>query len=105
MLEIPEAKVISTQMNGTIAGKTIRRVQANASPHKFAFFTGDPAGYDALFAGREVTGAEPLAGQIEIAAGEMRLVLSDGVNPRYFASGESGPEKHQLHIEFSDGWH
>lgn len=103
MIELPEAKVISEQLSKTIAGKTIRRVQANTSPHKFAFFTGDPAGYDALFAGKELTGAEPLAGQIELSAGEMRLVLSDGVNPRYFAPGEPGPDKHQLRIEFTDG--
>lgn len=102
MLEIPEAKVVSDQLSKTIVGKTIRRVTANASPHKFAFFTGDPAGYDELFAGREITSAEPLAGQIELTAGDLKLVLSDGVNLRYFAIPEQKPEKHQLRIDFDD---
>lgn len=102
MLELPEAKVTSGQLSGTIVGKTIRMVEANKSPHKFAFFSGDPAAYHGLLVGRQVTAAEPLAGQIEISAGNMRLVLSDGVNLRYFAGGENGPGKHQLRIEFDD---
>lgn len=103
MIEIPEAKVFADQLSKMVVGKTIRGVEANSSPHKFAFFTGDPAGYHDLLAGKEITAAEPLAGQIEISAGDMRLVLSDGVNPRYFTPGEKGPEKHQLRIDFDDG--
>lgn len=103
MLELPEAKVISGQLSEIIVGKTIRMVEANQSSHKFAFFSGDPAAYHGLLAGKQVTAAEPLAGQIEISAGKMRLVFSDGVNLRYFAAGEKGPDKHQLRIEFDDG--
>lgn len=43
MLEIPEAKVIAGQLSDSIVGKTIIKVEANTSPHKFAFFSGDPA--------------------------------------------------------------
>ena len=43
MLELPEAKVIVGQLTRTIVGKTIIKVEANTSPHKFAFFSGDPA--------------------------------------------------------------
>ena len=38
MLELPEAKVIAGQLTRTIVGKTIVKVEANVSSHKFAFF-------------------------------------------------------------------
>ncbi len=36
MLELPEAKVISVQLQKTVCNKTIQEVTMNASPHKFA---------------------------------------------------------------------
>ena len=45
MLELPEAKVIFGQLTRTIVGKTIVKVEANTSSHKFAFFSGDLAAY------------------------------------------------------------
>ena len=43
MLELPECVVIAGQMNETIQGRTITEAVAGHSPHKFAFFNGDPA--------------------------------------------------------------
>ncbi len=43
MLEIPECKNAAVQLNQTIKGKVIRKVLANSSPHRFAFYFGDPA--------------------------------------------------------------
>ena len=43
MLEIPEAAVISQQLNETICGKKIMKVIASQSPHKFAWYFGDPS--------------------------------------------------------------
>ncbi len=103
MLELPEAKVISGQLSDTVVGKTIRMVEANKSPHKFAFFSGDLAAYHNLLAGKQVTAAEPLVGQIEISAGNVRLAFSDGVNLRFFPAGVKAPDKHQLRIELDDG--
>ncbi len=48
MLEIPEVIVLSDQLNQTVAGKKIEQVVAGSSPHKFAWFFGDPSGYDEL---------------------------------------------------------
>lgn len=103
MLEIPESRVISAQLSQTITGKTIQKVAANTSAHKFTFYTGDPESYSALLVGKKVEAVAPLAGQIEISAGDMKLVFSDGVNVRYFSPGDSAPEKHQLRLDFQDG--
>ena len=42
MLEIPESYVIVNQLNNTIRGKKITYVQANQSPHSFAWYYGNP---------------------------------------------------------------
>lgn len=102
MLEIPESFTVSGQMNQTVKGKTIRNVFANSFPHKFAFFFGDPSGYHSLLSGKRIDGAHAVAAQIEIEAGNARILLSDGVNARFFAPGEAAPAKHQLLIEFDD---
>lgn len=103
MLEIPESYVIAGQLRSTVLGKIMRRVAANSSPHKLAFYTGDPAEYPARLEGKKILAAAAYAGQIEIEAEEMRLSFSDGVNLRYLAAGQPLPVKHQLWIEFDDG--
>lgn len=102
MLEIPESHTISRQLDETIKGKTILNVCANSFPHKFAFFFGDPAGYHSLLSEKRINGAHAVAGQIEIAAQDARILLADGVNVRFLAPGETVPSKHQLLIEFDD---
>lgn len=103
MLEIPESQVIARQLQQTVTGRTVQSVEPNHSPHKFAFFHGDPAAYDGLLAGKRVDAAYALAGQIELSVENIRLVFSDGVNARFYSPDEALPEKHQLRIGFTDG--
>jgi len=102
MLEIPESNTIAEQINQNIAGKTIMNVYANQSPHKFAWFFGDPDAYQTLLCGKVIDKAEAISGMVEISADDCRIVFGDGVNVRYFDVGEKLPAKHQLHIEFED---
>ena len=103
MIELPEAVVLARQMTTTLAGKTISSVIAAQSPHKFAWYFGDPQRYGVLLNGKVIDRATNYGGQVEIAAGDARITFSDGVNLRYFASGEKTPAKHQLLLEFDDG--
>lgn len=103
MLEIPESNVLSRQLSETIKGKTVKNVYADKSPHKFAFYAGDPAGYDKLLKGKKIGRAKPVGGMVEIEAEDIRILLSDGASAHFFAQGEELPKKHQLHIEFDDG--
>jgi len=102
MLEIPEAIVIANQLNQTISGKRINNVIAASSPHKFAWYYGDPSEYHALLHGRKIEGALPCGGRIEINAEGAVMHFGDGVNLRFYGSGEKRPPKHQLLIEFED---
>jgi formamidopyrimidine-DNA glycosylase len=102
MLEIPESANLSRRIGETLSGKTIQNVKAAFSPHKFAWYSGDPENYHSLLSGKKITGAAPAGGMTEIFAEDCRIVFSDGVSARYFAPGSSLPKKHQLLIGFED---
>lgn len=105
MIELPETYVLAEQINRTLIGKTIQNATANASPHKFAWYSGDPAAYQQKLAGKTVISASPgtgytCGGNTEIVCGDMLLVISTPI--RYHAPGEKLPAKHQLWLEFED---
>jgi len=58
MMELPEAAVIARQITETLTGKRIASAVANASPHKFAWYSGDPAEYNDRLASQVIRGAE-----------------------------------------------
>jgi len=103
MLELPEAFVMSNQLKDALLGDVITRVLVNQSPHKFAWYFENPQVYESRLQGLPLTDVVPLAGQVEMQFGDMRLVLSDGVNIRLYDHQESVPNKHQLLIGFQSG--
>ncbi len=103
MLELPESLVISGQVSAALRGKRVTTARANESPHKFAWFFGDPEGYPALLKGRRIGGAKQAGGQIEIAAEGATILIGEGAAPRLYAPGTPPPAKRQLYIEFDDG--
>ena len=103
MIELPEAAVLAKQINETVIGKKIKNVVAAHTPHKLAWYFGDPQQYRGLLTGKVVSGATSYGGQLEVAAGKTKLVFSDGVNLRYYGKGAKLPDKHQLLLEFDDG--
>lgn len=52
MLELPEILTLTSQLKAAAAGKTVRRVLPPTKVHKFCWFSGDPASYDAAPRGR-----------------------------------------------------
>jgi formamidopyrimidine-DNA glycosylase len=101
VIELPEAAVIGRQVTDTLASKRIASAAANTSPHKFAWYTGDPAEYDARLRGKVIGSGKGVGGHIEFDAGDMTLSISAPI--RYHALGEKRPKKHQLLLEFEDG--
>ncbi len=100
MIELPEAAVLAKQINQTLTGKRIRQAIANQSPHKFAWYNGDPAEYNDRLAGKVLAGAQAFGGHVEIQAGDRLLVISTPI--RYHATNDPLPKKHQLLIGFDD---
>lgn len=91
MIEAPEACCLSEQLNRTVRGKRITNVFAQYTPHKFAWFYGNPKEYPERLTGKTIDKINPCGGMIEIEAGDMMLILTDGINLRYFTPGEKLP--------------
>ncbi len=103
MIELPESISLVRQLNETIKGKGIANVVANASPHKFAWLSGDSAYYNTLLQGKTVGESVAFGGKPEITVQDARIGFAEGIKLRYFAKGEAVPAKHQLLIELDDG--
>ena len=106
MIELPETYVLAEQINRTLVGKTIAAAAADTHHHAFAWYTGDPAGYNDKLAGRTVTSANPgtvhsCGGQVEIICEDMLLVISTPI--KYHEPGAKLPKSHQLLLTFADG--
>ena len=100
MIELPEAVVLAKQINKTLRGRQITQAIANQSPHRFAWYTGNPAEYNDRLAGRVIRGADAFGNHVEIELDDMVLVISTPI--RYHAEDEKPPRKHQLWLELDD---
>jgi formamidopyrimidine-DNA glycosylase len=102
VIELPEAEILSKQLTETIKGKRVVRVVAGLSPHKFAWYHGDPKDYDARLRGKTIGTAVARGGMVEIRAGDAVLLFGDGVVLKFHTRDEKRPQKHQLLLEFED---
>jgi formamidopyrimidine-DNA glycosylase len=102
MIELPEALNIAGQINDTIPGKRVASVIAVRTPHKLAWYYGEPQKYSDLLVGRTIGKANAYGGLVEIKAENADILLGDGAGIRFHSEGEPRPAKHQLLIEFDD---
>jgi formamidopyrimidine-DNA glycosylase len=104
MLEIPESKTISLQTDKTLVNKTIAEVITASSPHKYAFFSGDPAEYPGLLKGKHIKSTHGHGMFVDMHCDDdICISIGDGTNIRYYPSAEECPAKYQLLIKFDDG--
>jgi formamidopyrimidine-DNA glycosylase len=103
MMEIPESAVIARQINDTLVGGKISRVEAAQTPHKLAWYQGDPQNYPELLVGKVISEAYPLNGTLEFRAQDIFIALSESLKITLHPSGSVRPQKHQLLLEFDDG--
>ena len=102
-MDLPEAVNLARQLEETVSGKKITGVITEFSPHKFAFYYGDPKEYEVQLRGKTVKTVVAHGGFVEMHADDTVLLLSAGLILRYHAKGEAYPKKHQLLLEFDDG--
>jgi len=104
MIEIPESKTLSLQAGNNLAGKRITVVTPPTSPHKYAFFCGDPGEYPDLLKGRKIQSAEGHGMFVDIHCDEnVCITIGDGTNIRLCNPSEKRPAKNQLLLVFDDG--
>lgn len=103
MIEIPESHAYARQADDMLSGRTVTDVFNATHPHKFTWYTGDPAAYKSLFAGKKVLAATGYGAFVDLLLEDkVHIALSDGVNMRYRPAGADIPPKYQLLIAFDD---
>jgi formamidopyrimidine-DNA glycosylase len=103
MIELPEAVNLAKQLNATVSGKRIAGVTAAHTPHKLAWYYGEPGEFAGLLVGREVGPAGNYAGLVEIKVENTDILLGEDSWVRFHTESDSRPPKHQLLVEFEDG--
>jgi len=79
MIELPEAYVLAQQINETLAGKKIMNVTAAHTPHKFAWYHGDPQKYHGLLNSKTIDKAVSYGGLINTLTETEKKVLFDSI--------------------------
>jgi len=102
MIELPEALNIAGQINDTIHGKRIASVVVAQTPHKLAWYYGEPQKYSGILVGKTIEKANAYGGMVEIKAENTNILLGEGAGIRFHRKNEPRPAKHQLLIEFDD---
>lgn len=100
MIELPESYVLAKQINQVLKGKIIRNVEANHTPHAFAWYTGSPDEYQHKLFGKAITSADIYSGGVRIMAEDMIMLISTPM--KFHEKDEKIPQKHQLYIRFED---
>lgn len=103
MIEIPEAKILSFQLQEKLLGKRIIYVEANKSNHKFAWYFNDPLIYPSILNNEVIKNVIFYGGIIEIETELVRLCLAEGVSFQLINKDGNLPQKHQLLLAFDDG--
>ncbi|MDO5520962.1 MAG: DNA-formamidopyrimidine glycosylase family protein [bacterium] len=103
MIELPESNVIAAQITEYLKGKVIDEIEVGHSPHKFAFYKGEPEEYEDLLEGKTIKRAIHRGGLIEIQTEDSMMFLGDGAYPRYYKDPKKFPKKHQFMMKFEDG--
>ncbi|HSN94783.1 MAG TPA: zinc finger domain-containing protein [Anaerolineaceae bacterium] len=103
MIELLESNTLARQIHENLTGKTIKFVVAAQSPHKFAWYHGDPAEYPARLVAKSILSAEAHGMFVQVNTSGGTLLISDGVNLRWHPAAGPVPAKHQLLLEFEDG--
>ena len=100
---MPEAVTLAAQLHDTVRGSRVADVEVNHSPHKWAWFHGDPLTYADRLIGLSVKKATSNGGFVTLDLGPRRLVYAEGVSIRYHADDSTLPKNHQLLVTFEGG--
>ena len=105
MIELPEALVISRQMNEALAGKRIAYGNRGNATHKFAFANGSSEEYAEIFQGRQIGETIGHGSAILVSIEPDYALVLGGGGERILLHQEERtlPKKHHLLLHFEDG--
>lgn len=103
MLELPEVMTLSKQAGSLLSGKTVTQVFNATKPHKFTFYNRDPLEYGKLLVGKSILSSNGYGMFVDFnLSGNTVMNIGDGVNVRYYHSGDRIPDNYQLLLTFDD---
>ena len=105
MIEMPEAYVISHQMDETLSGKTIQRFARGPLVHKFLWLNRPEEEMHRMMAGQTVKGASSYGRSMYLRLGDAYMLWMGEMGGRwlYHPAGQAGPEKYHVRLDFTDG--
>ncbi len=106
MFELPEVVTLASQVNETLAGRTVRSGSLGNRPHKFVWYNRSPEEFARLTAGRRV-GRASARGRwlfIPLEPGYVLLFGECGGKMLAHAPGTPRPAAPHLALEFDDDW-
>ena len=96
MIETPESHVYARQAGDMPSGRTVTDVFNATYQHKFTWYTGDPAAYRSVFAGKKVLAAAGYGAFVDLLLEDrVHIAHSDGVLKRYCQAGADITKKYQ----------
>ena len=101
---MPEATVIVRQMNEELKGRRIECGTRGNTPHKFAFYSYQPAEYEAVLKGRIIGDVREHGSEILASVGSDHTLVLGGGGERilFYQSERTLPGKHQLLLSLED---
>jgi formamidopyrimidine-DNA glycosylase len=105
MFELPEIAILSSQINKTLTGKTVREGSLGNSPHKFVWYNRKPAEFEKLTRGKKVGKSTPRGRWlfIPLLPGYILVLGECGGKALYHPAGSILPKKYHLLLSFEDG--
>lgn len=102
MLEILETQDLISDIANAVCGKRIVNVLTQPSQQGLIWFYDDRQSYHKLLIGKTVLKIICFRGIVQIKAGNVNIILSDGIELKLHGKDEKSPEEYQLLIEFDD---
>jgi len=103
MYELPEAAVVSNQINTSLRDKVVTGVEVNHSPHKFAFFNKPLEEYEKSLMNKKVMGGDAYSSRIVVRFEDIDFLVWDGARLTYHNEFPPLASKHQLKLGFAVG--
>lgn len=104
MIELPEAVTIAGQITRELKGKRIKVASRGNSPHKFAFYSGEPEEYESILPGKTIGEARDRGTAILVPTEPEYLVILGGGGERilFHPNADTLPKKHHFMLQFTD---
>jgi formamidopyrimidine-DNA glycosylase len=104
VIELPEAVVLSRQIEHDLSGKQIVNGNQGNASHRFAFYSQTPQPYETILAGKQIGGATYHGSAIMVWLEPDYVLVLGGGGERilHHKSEATFPKKYHLYLQFHD---